>query len=209
MVSCFGLAIHISIILHHSRIRIIYFEETQTRIWRLPFAVNASLNLSPILNVRAPVVWEGCTIVRKLWSHQVVVKAPTKEETLWRKHSSPYLSPFVRTWNICCENICSVFVLFFCLLFVCLFFHKHFVAATNVSCARKRWFIDSFSISFLLTVWTDFYPQGPVTRFPRPPLPAVCRKRSLSFLDPSLRWPLVSSLRPGVLSWRRFHKYPT
>ena len=40
------LAIHMGIILDHSSIRIIYFEETQTRISLSLFAVNASINLS-------------------------------------------------------------------------------------------------------------------------------------------------------------------
>ena len=44
--SGFVFAVNTRTILHYSRMLIIYFEESETGLWRLPFAVNGSLNLS-------------------------------------------------------------------------------------------------------------------------------------------------------------------
>ena len=44
--SSFAFALNVRISLHYSHFCTLYFKKTQTRISRLPFAVNAILNLS-------------------------------------------------------------------------------------------------------------------------------------------------------------------
>ena len=62
-------------------------------------------------------------------------------------------------------------------------------------------------LHFFLIVWSNFYIQGPVTRFPSPPLPPMCRKCSLPFLYTAFRCPLVSSHLSGILWWRPLYKF--
>lgn len=64
-----------------------------------------------------------------------------------------------------------------------------------------------YLIHFFLIVWSNFYIQGPVTRFPSPPLPPVCRKCSLPFLYTAFRCPLVSSHLSGIFWWRPLYKF--
>ena len=66
--------------------------------------------------------------------------------------------------------------------------------------SSPKWMIcfSDYLLHFFLIVWSNFYIQGPVTRFPSPPLPPMCRKCSLPFLYTAFRCPLVSSHLSGI-----------